>query len=106
MHPFMWFGVYVAGDALRIPAAPEPRSASGMRTADASLRYRMEVVGSYRATARSPPFQDLQIFHNKNCLILHGVEPSAEKCGMIELPIPCGGFCAKSARLPPKGAVL
>ena len=106
MHPFMWFGFYVAGDVLRIPAAPEPRPASGMRTADASLRYRIEVVGSYRVTARSPPFQDLQILHNKKCLILHGVEPSAEKCGMIELPIPCGGFCAKSARFPPKGAVL
>ena len=62
MHPFMWFGFYVAGDALQIPAAPEPRPASGMRTADASLRYRIEVVGSDRATARAPPCKIYRFF--------------------------------------------
>ena len=59
MHPFMWFGFYVAGDMLRIPAA---RPASGMRTADASLRYRIEVVRGYKATARAPPCKIYRFF--------------------------------------------
>lgn len=52
MHPFMWFGFYVAGDVLRIPAAK----------ADASLRYRIEVVRGYRATARAPPCKIYRFF--------------------------------------------
>ena len=64
MHPFMWFGFYVAGDVLRIPAAPEQNP--DQRDFGGGLpplsRYRIEVVRGYRATARAPPCKIYRFF--------------------------------------------